>query len=431
MAGGSTWPDALYAKTAAAIGTGCAVLLATEERWVHRRVETVDVLSSQALRRTVSIDFTVPEPIRPLLELDGEQWLVPLATLRKQPLRHFDLRDEAGGALAQVGREQNGPIAHQALAAAATVALTARGLPAPSERLTSDLRRVATTPIASAEHALDCLVAAAVDGDPECVALFEDDNTTFLLTDLVGNYILLALVDGVDQRRVLKFAYDESLDRRLTWRDVSERLGWRPLGVLVDTPAAGRCASYHAEIVIPEELRIAGAVLLDDEGGVYGTDEDADRGAVYSSSVPPGVRAQLVFGVLPERVGFPVLAAIVATLTTLLLALGAIFGDLNAARAGPPISILLAGSAIFAAAIVRAGEHRLVQALFALPRVLLAAVAVLGLVASGFLAFGASSHALCLVWSICAGLAVACTAPLLFSAWRARSITPARLGFSG
>ena len=96
-------------------GDALAALLLAEEAWVHRRVETLDVVSAEVVRRQVSVDFTLPGPLRPALEVGEGQCLVPLAVLRKQILRHFDLRDEAEEAVPVVARDHTMLLAGAAL----------------------------------------------------------------------------------------------------------------------------------------------------------------------------------------------------------------------------------------------------------------------------------------------------------------------------
>lgn len=63
-------------------------------------------------------------------------------------------------------------------------------------------------------------------------------------------------------------------------------------------------------------------------------------------------------------------------MTTAQLGAGAWIFDLDPEKAAPAVSVLLAGSALFAAVVARSGEHRFVQALFAVPRRALAVVAI-------------------------------------------------------
>jgi hypothetical protein len=100
-------------------GDALAALLLREEAWVHRRVETLDVLSAEFVRRQVSVDFAVPDGLRPALRLAGGQCLVPLAVLRKEILRHFDLRDGADEVVPVLTRDQTMLLAGAALLAKA------------------------------------------------------------------------------------------------------------------------------------------------------------------------------------------------------------------------------------------------------------------------------------------------------------------------
>lgn len=398
-------------------------MLLLEGEWVNRRVETLDVLSTQAVRRWVSVDFTVPHLFRDLLKVGDDGWVVPLATLQKKPLRHFDLRDEAGRAVPLVGREHNGAIAHAALVAVAHRALSVRGRTAPSERLRNDLAAVARQPREEALATIDCIERAAPENE-ECRLMLEDDAASFLLYDLAVNYILLAVTTDVEHRRVLKFGSDDSLELR---RELAPRplLGWTPQIVRVAVPAVGRTASWHGEVVIPEELRVDAAFVYDEDSReVFDLDLETDRASLYASRVALGARTVVVFGVRPERAGFPVQAFAVAAVTAGLLWLGALSGTLDSKQAGPPIALLLAGSALFAGAIAQAGEHRLVRSLFVWPRLLLLGAGLSGLVSAAFLAFSLPPGTVKLTWMICAIAASVAAILLLITLGRARPITP-------
>jgi hypothetical protein len=373
-----------YKRLAPSVGKACARLLLAERFWVHRRTETIDVLSHEHIRRSVAVDMTVPEPFRPLLTLpSGFGCLLPVATLRKGPLRNFDLRDEGGHALPAVSKAHNGAIATEILIYRASRALKDAGIESPSERLQTDLRRIATKPPSDADAGLNCLVEAARAGDQQAKIVIQDPKTGFFLLDLAQNYILIAVVESLAPRRIIKFAYDTATN-----------VGSAPLVGLaqhyldIEVPGATRAASYHAEVVVPEELRIAGAFLYDEEGGtinVHAVDENVDRAALYAADIPLERKPPSIFlAVRSERTGF---------------------ADFDADTAGPPIAILLAASALFSGAVARSGEHTLVQALFARPRQLLVLLAVCALAAAGVLAFGASESAIRWAWR--SGAAVA------------------------
>lgn len=384
------------------------------------------MLSTQFLRRSVSVDFTVPSGIANALAVAGTgQSIVPLATLAKRPLRNFDLRDEAGAAVPVLGRDHNGPLAHDALLAATSRALGLAGLGKPSPNLAAQLHAVATGNPHLAQECVAELLSAAEEGDAERRALLEDDAALFLLADLADNYILAALCESIDKRRVLKLSFEEPLTTAKP--SLLERLGWRPLVIELDAPGASRTASYHAEIVVPDELRFDTCFLYDtDSGEVHAADNEADRAAVHAASVPPGTRTALLFDLRAERVGSPVVGAIVAWTTSLLLVAGVLVGDFDPTQADPAVSVLLAASAVFAGAVARSGEHRFVQALFAGPRLLLLVSALSALAAAAALAYGLPSSAVDTIWIVAAALSLAVAVALTITLVVARPIVPGR-----
>jgi hypothetical protein len=426
--GHSRLPEEVYREAVKTAGQHVFGLLLAEETWVHRRVEAIDMLSTQFLRRSVSVDFTIPEGIRDALAIaPTKQTLVPLATLAKRPLRNFDLRDEDGTAVPVLGRDHNGPLAHSTLLGVVRRALDDAGFGTPSQRLVGDLRRVAVGDGEEAERAISRMVEAAqIGGSRECQVVLNDDAALFLLADLAGNYVLVALCDDVNVRRVLKFSYEEPLETAKP--GILERLGWRPLLVGIDVPGASRGASYHAEIVVPEELRFETSFLYDmDNDEVYAEDEEADRAALHAARVPLGARTALLFGLRAERTGFPVMGCTIAWITGLLLLAGATVGELDPERADSAATVLLAASAVFAGVIARSGEHRMVQALFAGPRLLLLVTALSALCAAGALAFGLSSCAVDIIWWITAVMSLTAAAMLTITLLAARPIAPGEL----
>ena len=264
-----------------------------------------------------------------------------------------------------------------------------------------------------AEAAIDEMFEAAEAGDARVAALLEDRRAALVLSDLASRYLLFAVVDSVEKRRILKYRYELSL----TWQAIPrapQRLGWEPLVITTEVPEASRAASYHVEIVVPEELRIDGSFIYDAKtGAIYAFDGEADRAALHAPSVSIGSRPRLTFGVRLERSGFPTVAMATAWITALILALGAWFGDLSTASAPEAaLSLLLAGSALFAGAVARSGEHQLVRAMFFLPRVLLVLNALAGLSAGAVLALSLGSTAIQATW-YAAAVAASVTAAIL------------------
>lgn len=223
--------------------------------------------------------------------------------------------------------------------------------------------------------------------------------------------MLVAVIDDVDRRRVLKYAYDSFYSP--SGNTLRQKLGWEPLVVSLAIPSAARAASFHAEVVLPEELRSVGAYVVDRATGeLFGEDGEADRVAVHAPDVPAAAQPELLIGVAAERAGFPSAALGTGMVVSLLLAIGAIAGDLRADVAGPPVSVLFAASAFLAGAIARTGEHRVVQAMFVVPRLLLLLIAVAALAAAAVLAFELGADTVCATWIASAVLSVVATAAL-------------------
>jgi hypothetical protein len=412
-----TWPDELYADAAWPIALACLQLLSEESRWIHRRVETVDLLAQELVRRQVTVEFTLPAPLVDELRVGPQgPWCVPIALLEKQPLRHFDLlEDDEWRPI--LGREHNGPIASALVLAAARVAI---GSEAVDSEVRHELDRVARGDPHDARDAVAVLRRRARH-DPQIATILDHDTSGYFVETFAESYMLIALLAKPHGRRILKYSYDEHLrfirGQPGRARRLAGRLGWSPLVIDIAVPAAAHTASYHAEVVVPEELRIDAVVL--DAGTDARLSTDIERGVDRASLHAPGVALDadpvLTVAVSAERSGVPTLAFVISAITALLLLLGAAIGRLESPTAGSSVAVLLAGSVLFAATVARGGEHRLVRGIFVGQRWLLSITAVAALAAAASVAFGASPGARDAIWYAaggasalaCLGLAVA------------------------
>ncbi|MEH3054978.1 MAG: hypothetical protein PGN13_13410, partial [Patulibacter minatonensis] len=389
--------------------------LLDETTWLERRVETVELLSSDLVRRRVSIDASFAAADLRRMCVDGVHY-VPIATLRKAPLRNFDLLAAGGASIPAITKSDHALIATAALVEQATLVLGAAGS-SPSAPLLADLHVVASGTTDEAAERLGRLRMFAEHGEHESATLIADDDMYYLLQRLADTYLLIGIVADPPSRLVIKMRYVEPLFANPS---LPQRLGLAPVLVVIDVPGAAGGASFHAEVVIPDEVRIQAAFLFDETTDeVLSIDEHADRGSLYASGVSRDARPQLLLGIRAERAGFPTMSAALALLTTIVLALGAAFSKLDPAKSGPAITVLLAGSALFSGSIVRAGEHRLVRSIFVGPRVLLAVVALAALVAATSLALVVPHGVVRVIWPICAGSSFIATTLLVAGCWRA------------
>jgi len=427
----ASWPDELYAEAAWPVALACLQLLSEESRWIHRRVETVDLLAQELVRRQVSVDFTLPEPLLGDLRIgDDGPWCVPIAILEKRPLRNFDLRehDEWRPIL---GASSGGPIAAGVVTAAARLAVAPDPLDPEVESL---LALISRSDLDAARAAMAELRARA-GHTPQIGQILADDTSGYFLATFAESYMLVALLDEPHGRRILKYAYDDHLrlgGRASRARRLARRLGWSPFVVDVSVPTAAHAASYHAEVIVPEELRLDAWIVDTQTDELLSTDIErgVDRASLHAPRVALDAEPLLVAAICPERADLPTLAFATSAVTALLLLIGAAFGDLGSPTAGSSVALLLAGSVLFATTVARSGEHRLVRGIFAGPRWLLSIVAVAALAAAASVAFGADGGVRDVIWYCAGGMSLLACLSLAVGFLNAASLTrrPTRSG---
>jgi len=404
------WPAEVLEERAGDVAVAFASLLTRQAAWCHRRVETISVISHETVRRSVSVDFTVPAEHRADLQIAEGQWVVPLAMLAKRALVHFDLRDEAAESVPLLRAEETRIITRELLYLVLDLDLAdVESDDIDAEQLIE--RVVAMAPPRSADLGVIDVELAALEARAGGLPGF-----SALAGRLAHGFPLCAVVREVGRRRVLKFAYDEGLGRpsRLTH--------------FYDAPGCIEAASYHAEVAVPTELRARRTQLADDATGELFASgpRDADRPALYFAGAWAGVEPGISVRYGTERGRFLVPAALVAWLIALELALPWLLGDLGrlASEAGPAISILLSSSAVFSGLVLRAGEHPLLRVVLAPSRLWLAIATIALVTAAGALGFHVASGPLRWIWGI--GALVAVVAAVILTVQAARAPTARR-----
>jgi hypothetical protein len=397
------WPGEVLEERAGEIAVGFAALLTRQAAWRHRRVETITVLSHEVVRRSVSVDFTVPIEHRDDVRLSEHEWIVPLALLAKRPLAHFDLRAEDVSSVPLLRSEETQLIGRELLYLMLDLDLE-EGAEAHADALIEHVLATEGADMAAIDAQLAAL-EERVGPVPGFAALAER---------LARGFLLCAVVNDVSRRRVIKFAYDEPLGR--PGRHAH----------FYDAPGCTEAASYHAEVDVPDEMRARTTELVDNMTGAVlaAGPRDADRPAVYyvadtGRRLEPGLSVR--YGT--ERGRFLVPAALVAWVIALELALPWLLADLSrlAVQAGPAIAVLLSSSAVFSALVLRSGEHPLVRLVLAPYRLCLAAATVAAVVAGSALGFRAGAGVLEWSWGLGALVAAAAAGILTEEAARAPS----------
>lgn len=431
------WPPEDIADMQDRAGLACFMMVALSEQWVHRRVETISILTGENTLRHTSVDFTVPRAMRSALEFPSvDQYVVPLAFLDKTPLRKFSLSCD-NRPVPQLTRTQNSALSKSVLRWAARYALDSSEIEDELENeLASLLDDVVDSPPPVAFEAIDKLLGKAEEEGSQAAAIVETVESAVLVNTLADGYLMCGVLDTPYVRKVVKYEYEKALEpddeagsaasprgiksvlaRIRNW--IETLSGSVPLFRL-PVPSAWFGESFHCEVVVPEELRINLAVLTDfasDSFDPIATDWNVDRASLYSAEIGALADPAVVLDIAAERSGFPTVAMTIGWFTSAILIAGTAV-ELQPKISGPAVSVLLATSSAYAGWMVRPGEHRLVQAIFRVPRFAMAAAAVAGIAGATSLAFGAEDCTRRSIWFAASVFAVVSALQLTAFWWR-------------
>jgi hypothetical protein len=257
-----------------ALGYGVLELLLTRHTWIHRKVETLEFIDEVRVERRVSVDFSLPTWKaygEALKVLPSGYALIPLASLKKETLRNFDVRDEGGASLPVLTKAQNQRLGFALLIARAITVALANNLP---QDLPDDVARdiaviVSMDNVRTADERRAEFFAKASDGQLRR-ALNADELFPSLLAELSRDFLLSVLVPcRPGERHIVKYSYEDSLrthgniphfrDRVGKW--LLGRTGWAGVE-LATTVALGTSETHHVEVPAPDELYIQRAQLL-------------------------------------------------------------------------------------------------------------------------------------------------------------------------
>jgi hypothetical protein len=365
--------------------------------WLDRRTERVEILDETALRRQISVDFSLrSSTARPLLEAreedQGQQlWCAPVFVLPKAPanLMGFDLEDEDGHALSLIGRLDNARISAAVLVRMARRVLGEQGLSLP-KGLEIELRRVAEADDAAAGVQLARRLERASSWEPELGLLKADTRFAWWLSTLAHSSILAALFRSAGTRRKLvKLRFEQPLATERRWLT---SLGWEPFRVGIDSPLI-EARRYHLEAEAPPGLRITEASLSDDEA----TEPVSDSGFLrrvhlYRDRAQMAGAGTAVLWLRVSGLGFVGGAPLAAGLAS--GALIACFLNAREIAANPTSApaLLLVLPGLIATYIGRPDQHALTTRLLAVARRLLLLSALLAYIAAAKVALAGGAE---------------------------------------
>jgi hypothetical protein len=395
------------------IGLTTALLLLQRPQWLHRRVELITFEDEDVIRRSNSVDFTLPRWVPGSLGASKSKPMpvaIPITLFRKRMLVHFNLSDEGSDAVPLLSGTQVGSLAEMALL---TIAELVLGVGNIHDEISKDIRE------------LTCGRRADEDederGQPSVVfkRLFSfnasaPESRFFLSIHPIflplakafdDNYIaaVLLTIRGGD-RRVMHFAYDEEIGERdklanrlVTTRDM---LGGRiSRRVAVMATGAGDAESFHMEAEAPEGLRISSRVTLtetEDKRHRENIEKRVEKAGSYRRShihcndVQAGDQLAVILRIGPRSSTIVRGAALTSGLTLLAvlyarLRLHSIYSKEAASAAA---AVLLIIPTLLSVWVVRAQEHPATTHLLWPLRIVATAPAVFGLTAAGVLVTG-------------------------------------------
>jgi hypothetical protein len=399
-------------------------LLVAPAAWIHRRVEAVEFVDDRLVRRRVSLDFTVPTTLGGLAIDRTLLPFLPLTTLRKVPLRNFDLDGDDGVPLPVLTKAQNEVVIERSLAVL--------GEELVGKPLSDDVRRrlfrvVAGTPDEAQVELESWNGLTRQSGGDRAVwqALVADVPFMDYAQALAPNFVLLASADPMPGvRRIIKLAYDERPEPEVgLLKKVASSLGWRPTTFTFEASSVSFCASYHFEVAAPRDLEIGAArlELTDAATNADVTTPDPTpgyRAHLYTAGVAAGSKANVVAEIYARRSGLIRASLFVGALAFLML-LGASF---HLDRIASPdqsqgaTGLLLLVPTLLAAYIVRPGEHQLATTSLLGVRLAVAGAGASAVFASALIAAG---YGTCewfdRLWLIPLGASGVCTASLILS----------------
>lgn len=346
-------------------GAKALTLLLDQRAWTHRRVEALSFLPNGETRRAISWDFTLPAHLA--IRVPGDRVAVPIATVRKGPLKRFDMRDAGGRALPVWGARDNGALAVDLLLSGLE---GVRGEVADAVARSAVERIVYADPEADLDDELRALRRAARGGpnpaDPDVLVALDSLVLTF-----AHSFVLVVEmpVDTVAGRTIVKASYE---DDRAAKTDRVKVFGF--VDIDIDAAGWGNARSWHLEVNAPEGLRVArlrhetwDPDTLDLTSASLDTSR-AGTSHVNGSDLPAYDGFLADVRLVPDRSALLNPLTLGALLGSLLLWLSFVAHEAISAKldefgsSGAPLGAVVFGlPALFFALLTRTGEHELVS----------------------------------------------------------------------
>lgn len=400
-------------------------LLIDADDWMHRRVESVTFYSHVAAHKHISIDLSIPALAPRISQGSANTRLLPLSILRKEPLRRFSLRDEAGNSVPVLTTRENGELIATGLVAWASSILQTTTVP---HELSQTIHLLVTASPERAAELYSAIEGGEVIPKESAQQLLRADAGSFdaRLRDLRDHFVLMALVaESQQDRRVLKLSYDGGVTLERVASNTLAKVGWRCLYARFAIDAPFPINSYHFELAEPDDVSFSHAKF----DNMHGQRELVKGGHptvhLHLGSLREGDRRNVAIGMLPERRGWLRSSTIanlglVGLLWILYWRLPTLLGaDANLDR--PAIIILLGATSIAASFLTRPWEHRLATHILFLLRLIAVVPALCGFGAATLVLLQLDTGDVILAWKWISVLALIAVVVCLVALFRPRT----------
>lgn len=399
--------------------------------WVTRRVDSLHLLERSRGRRQHSIDCIPPPDPRLAydpaeqeatdINLVRGQIMVPLAYLKKTPLRHLNVAQADGSPMPVLGSDES-----CALMVSALVRVLEKSGVQKSEILTNAMQDLV---LSSGESNLARVEGLFASGCWNGTQLWSadlklDSETQDFLVSLATNFVLIGLIPaaGAGLRQVLKLSYHWTLNWSSTALENTKtafRMTGSEIEIPLHMPAATK--SYHLEFQVPPELGIR-ELSLPSEGERSSPVSSAldtswsPVAHVHSSFDLPPTKDAIAVLIVPRR--GPWTSALIVSMLTSIVFLLALYLP-GASRTlmqlgGNAAALLLAAPAVFIGFLAMQREHAFASRLLDPLRAIVMGCAILLFAMAGSVVGGLIDPWRLLLWHTSAALSAAvCVALLL------------------
>lgn len=290
-------------------------LIVRSQEWVHRRVDKIHLTSAGRTRRLVSVDFTAPKKYT--IKASGGKCIVPLAMLRKQPQRAFDVKSASGQSLPVLNTTQHAQLVVKMLLAALTVCgvkpLSGKhhDYELAKELVVAHERESALEAESNFLRTLDFTSAEAP------LKIFAEK----IIQTLRDSYVLLVELDRLilGCRSVVKYSYDEEeIPKKSLHRKSGVRhREYNEVAFETSIPDPGFAKSQHVEIWVPDDVELGSSSVAWWFGLGTPVDSEVERerygqriAHVSTSNIDRFCEAKAFFIVRPIKTGLNAFALI-------------------------------------------------------------------------------------------------------------------------